>query len=195
MDTVELIEWDLMRELAREMYVECGIRSAIRISRKLVDLGYPEVHRATIQQWIQRYGWAEEYERHIKEHFPAIMRETAGNLVLAAMHASRKLLEAESTDSALSKERIAQMALAIDRGGFGHVGEARGLKEVNASQTADTRGIHRWLSAEQINEIARTGHLVLAAETEPASPVNPPAPSSIHEPEPVNPPKNPPSIH
>jgi hypothetical protein len=170
----ELATMEECREFARELYVGCGVRSAIRIQRKMVEQGYPEIQRGTIQQWIGRGAWANEYERYMREHFPVIMRETAGNLVLAAMHASRKLLELEASDMSASKERIAQMALAIDRGGFGHVGESKGLNQVTSASTSDQRSIHRWLTQEQMQEIITTGNLIIDAEVRAINPpVNP----------------------
>lgn len=133
-------------------------RSPKRVSELLLDRHGLDVPAVNIRQWVARSNWAQRIADDVSQTMPAMQRETAANLIMAANVASRELLAAAirygETGEYPRKEVLALLATALEYGGF-----KPGVITAVTDGPSDRRGIMAYLTDDEIAAIS-AGHPV-----------------------------------
>ena len=158
-ETHEPQELDVnLRDIAWELYALKGYRTASRICDALESMGHPRPKRTTVQSWIDRGQWRERLSKEMSLMFPALMKEIAGDLMVAGMYAGRRFVEAMERGEILDRDEREQIRMAFDHSGFAPVGDSRGLGEVKNEGKGDSRrSIGRYLRPEEYDALIKSG--------------------------------------
>lgn len=157
--TPTVISGETIKEVAWELYAGFGLRTASAICSELANREYGDVPRTTVQSWITRGQWRDKLHAENTERFPHLMREIAGDLMRSGAYAAARLLQAESTNETLDRDRREQIRMTLDHAGFSPVGQMVGITNARGETEQALGSIGRWLNEHEREVLRETGHL------------------------------------
>lgn len=145
-----------IRQKAYEAWCLRANRNYQRVVEILWEEDRIEVNYSTVAYWAKSEKWVERYTDEMEQMFPYSRKETAANLVAAALQSSRMLLgHFNGIPINRGDEKI--IFGALDRAGFSPVGSRDPVAASNTSETAAVRQsslVEKLLTPDDLEEIA-----------------------------------------
>ena len=144
---------DEIKQAAYERWILEAGRNHAKVVRLIQEeFGY-ELSEEIIRYWAKHEEWSARYLREMEQMFPYTRKETAANLVIAGLLASRKLLGAMNGDEL---ERGADKLIfgSLDRAGFSPVGQRDPVAGTAGAGIQQSSLIEKMLSPEDLAQIA-----------------------------------------
>src|SRR5690606_38721442 len=138
---------------AYEIYVTSGQRSPTDTARILNQELNLDIPHQRIFQWARVGDWQQRFMDEMERIFPETRKETAANLVMAGVMASRRLIAAFSGEK-LERGEDKLIFGALDRAGFSPVGSRDPVASTSPQQVQQSSLIEKLLSPDEIAAIA-----------------------------------------
>jgi hypothetical protein len=141
------------RELAYEIYILEAARSPKLTADLFAERTGKTLHYRTIMGWAKEDRWADRYMADMQYAFPEYRKETAANLVVAGLQASRQLV-AHFNGQKVEKGEDKMLFGALDRAGFSPVGNNDRVAGVSPAEVRQSSLIEKLLTPEERAAIA-----------------------------------------
>lgn len=142
-----------IRQVAYEIWALRAARSPQRTAELLAEEHDYSIGRSMVDYWSKSEAWADRFTDDMERAFPVHRKETASNLVVAGVIASRKLL-AHLNGEKLERGEDTIIFGALDRAGFSPVGSRDPLGSSVPQLTQQSSLLDKLLSAEERAAIA-----------------------------------------
>jgi hypothetical protein len=141
------------REKAYEVWILEASRSPTLTCSILEEKWGISVKPATITEWSKQDNWAGRFMADMQYAFPEYRKETAANLVVAGLYASRNLV-GHFNGQKIEKGEDKVVFGALDRAGFSPVGNNDRVAGVSPAEVRQSSLIEKLLTPEERAAIA-----------------------------------------
>ncbi len=141
------------RELAYEIYILEAARSPKLTADLFAERTGKSLNPATVSGWAKEDRWADRYMADMQYAFPEYRKETAANLVVAGLQASRQLV-AHFNGQNIPKGEDKIVFGALHVAGFSPVGNNDRVAGVSPAETRQSSLIEKLLTPEERAAIA-----------------------------------------